>query len=146
MLKYKNIVKRKCNLTSRQNIQPQGLIDYPCMLLPIHIQTIGYHRNYCGRWLTQPLCPPLWYFLTYLCVTLHRGRHLFLPLLASSPIWLNYQCIYLFKKYNAHHPNTVSFLLSHQLFLSQNPHLPYLWWPKVKLDSITVGSLILSGL
>jgi hypothetical protein len=81
LLKYKNIVKRKCNLTSRQNIQPQGLIDYPCMLLPIHIQTIGYHRNYCGRWLTQPLCPPLWYFLTYLCVTLHRGRHFFYPCL-----------------------------------------------------------------
>jgi hypothetical protein len=33
---------------------------------------------YCGRWLTQPLCPPLWYFLMYLCVTLHRGKHFFI--------------------------------------------------------------------
>ena len=38
--------------------------------------TIGYHRNYCGRWLTQPLCPPLWYFLSYLCATLRDIRFL----------------------------------------------------------------------
>ena len=68
------------------------------------------------------LCDIFWRICAWLYI---RADIFFLPLLASSPIWLNSQCIYLFKKYNAHHPNTVSFLFYHiNCFCHKTPIYP----------------------